>query len=191
MIGYFLVLTFFLPSNIVSEPYSLTEGTYVSYLLEDLGFYNEVIRNGTYTWKILSMYTDSSGRRMAQINESFTGDSELGGYKYSIPPNGRITEIDLSQGVLNGLRIWFGNYYNEYLLDRTVFQSGDGYPLEGVGHMEISFQGERRICTAVTVQIPAPYRTSTYFYDRATGILLLYRYGFREIQMRARSFNKH
>jgi len=75
-VSYYLVITAFLPSTIVSDPRLLNEGAYVTYLTEDLGFNDEVLRNGTYAWRIVSISTDSNGRTVARVNETFTGTSE-------------------------------------------------------------------------------------------------------------------
>jgi len=183
MIGYFFILTIFLPNNLKSKPTFLKKGDYVTYKLEDLGSNNEIIQNGTYTWKITSISTDATGKIIATINETFTGDSEWGGYKHSIPPTGRVTEIDLTEGNLNGLHIWLGNYYNDYLFSRTIFKFED-ITFEGSSFTKMSLQGKERTCIRVTAEIPAYYRTSSYYYEKETGILVASRYGFREIHMR-------
>ena len=174
MIGYYLIITALLPTIIVSDPTFLKQGAYVTYLTEDLGINGEVIRNGTYAWRIVSISTRPDGTTLVQINETFNGDSECSWY---IPPSGRITEVDSKQGEIDGLRIWFGNYYNEFLLDRTIFLVGKEYALEGVGVREVPFQALPRACMAITY--PSSFSEQTY--DRATGVLLLYHYNFRGV----------
>lgn len=177
MIGYYLIITALLPTIIVTDPTFLKQGTYVTYLTEDLGLNGEVIRNGTYTWRIASISTHPNGTTLVQINETFNGDSQWRARSYSIPPSGRTTEVDSKQGEIDGLRIWFGNYYNEFLLDHTIFLVGKEYALEGAGFREVPFEASPRACMTITY----PSSFSEQAYDRATGVLLLDSYSFRGV----------
>lgn len=78
--------------------------------------------------------------------------------------------------------LWFTRYYNDYLVDRIIFRGvQDGDTFEGYGIEEISVQGEVRSCIRFSLYNPSIYRTTSYWYDKATGILLKKGYSFRDL----------
>ena len=190
MVGYFLILTMFLPSLIASQPRWVDVGIYAEYTVEEYVAGN-LVENGTYTWRILSTFSRADGTLMVRINETYTllwkEERWNSSWAREVPSVGRILEIRALDGTVGDRPLWFSRYYNDFLLDLTVFKMGNG-TFEGVGFKTVVIGGEARsaveltlrFCTSPRIFIPPYYECYGYWFDRETGLLLKHSYGFRD-----------
>lgn len=181
MIGYFLILTILLPSTLVYEPDWIRVGNYAEYRVEEwrLG-YDELI-NGTYTWRIVSVY-HVDGRTVVRVNQTYVGTTGEG--SLFVRGHTGIADVNATEGVANGLLLWFTRYYNDHLVDRIIFRGvKDGDTFEGCSIEKTSVQGEVRSCIRFTTFHDTYGKTSfwytRYWFDKATGILLRIHHNFR------------
>jgi len=163
MIGYFMLLTVVLPSTMMLEPDWLEVGSFAEYLVEDIGG-DEVVMNGTYTWKVIAIRNLNGGNTVT-VNETFQGTTHWD-HVDAIPPSGRIVNVSATEGVVEGLVLWLKRYYNYFLLDRSYFL-GQGYTYLGVREGNALFQGEVRSFVEVYPKINS-IRLSRF--DKATGL---------------------
>jgi len=190
MIGYFLVLTMFLPSIIAPQPRWVNSGIYAVYVVEEY-VADSLVENGTYSWRVLSTFTGSDGTLMVRVNETYTllwkEDWWNSSWAREVSPARRILEIRAVDGTVGDRPLWFSRYYNDFLLDLTVFEIGNG-TFEGVGFKTITVGGEDKLavgltllfCTSPKIFIPPYYECYDYWFDRETGLLLKQSYGFRD-----------
>lgn len=190
MVGYFLILTMFLPSLIASQPRWVDVGIYAEYTVEEYVAGN-LVENGTYTWRILSTFSRADGTLMVRINETYTllwkEERWNSSWAGKIPSAGRVLEIRALDGTVGDRPLWFSRYYNDFLLDLTVFKMGNG-TFEGVGFKTVVIGGEARSAVELTLRfytsprifIPPYYECYGYWFDRETGLLLKHSYGFRD-----------
>ena len=190
MIGYFLVLTLFLPSFAASPPGWVEAGVYAEYRVGEYVADN-LVENGTYTWRIVSTSVEADGTLIVMINETYVlgwkEDWWNSTWVDGIPSAGKILSIRATEGIVGHVPLWFNRYYNDFLIDLSVFEIGNG-TFEGVGFKTVVIGGEAkpavgltlRFCTSPSIRIPPYYETYNYWFDRETGLLLKYSYGFRD-----------
>ena len=190
MIGYFLLLTSLMPSILVYEPEWIDVGIYSKYIVEEY-VAGDLVENGTYIWRITSLYRDADGELMARVNETYNLEWKRDWWNSTwtekIPANGRISEIKVKDGIIECLPLWFNRYYNHHLADLSIFTIGDG-TFEGMGIETIPINDETTLCIRLTlrscrsppIRIPPYYTIHNYWFDERTGLLLKYTHGFRD-----------
>ena len=182
MIGYLLVLTLFLPSIFTYEHDWVEVGSFAEYTVEEYVTIN-VVENGTYTWRIISLYTDDHGNLIARINETYILEWKEDWWKSfwanETPPSGRILDINVRDGLIGFGPFWFNRYYNNYLIDISEFKLGNG-TFEGEGFEEIRVGDENRLSIKLTRLFNSRYNGGRYWFDKETGLLLKSSWGFRD-----------
>ena len=176
MICYLLVLTLFLPSILSYEPSWIEGGSYAEYSVEEYNqITNNLLENGTYIWRVVSIETDANGEVIARINETYTLEWREEGYEYGwhrkIPFTGRVSDINVKDGIIGFRPLWFNRCYNLYLVDLSDFKIGNE-TFEGIRFEEVSVQDRSRLCLYLTRQLLGPYRTEHYGSRRILGFFL-------------------
>lgn len=172
MIGYLLLLTLVLPSVFVYEPNWIVVGNYAEYTTER-GYMSNTHENGTYSWRIISTYTDDNGDLIARINETEIVEGE---------EDWTILDINVKDGLNESTApLWFTRYYNDYLIDLSDFNLGTE-TFGGVCLEEVTVNDESRPSVRLARYHPSYGLVNSYWFDRETGLLLKYASWFKGIQ---------